>query len=490
MKFRIILILSICIFAARVSAGGYIVITSTVESTKTIEFFTERVPPPEGYRYITDLKTPKRIDAKIIITSKSDFSGKKNRYLTSFYRVPVFRLRDNISDISIEEARELASHPESDSKLVFLEDGMPPGWKAVSVGGKYPFQKDYPLTVRLYASIETKDRSVAKWFERIPLPFGRQDRIVWLSFVGDIMLARGVDSLLLDESGGLKMVFGGTIGILRNTDITMGNLECVASLKGEKIKKSYTFHFNPKALIQLKEAGFDYLSLTNNHVFDYGIAAFEDSLNNMKKAGIGFSGAGKNIIEASKPWTTNVGGNRIAVFSVGAYPAERTGFSGKDYRAGKGKPGIIWADSYFMKLLSKETSKRQLDIVMVHGGVEWTSKPTASEKRLYRRFVDLGADLVIGTHPHFIQGMEHHGKGIIAYSLGNFIFPGMEDTGYGDKSIILRIGIYRNMVIYVETLPVVLKGRGVRLSPLSDGKNRILDRFYQLTSQLESGKAY
>jgi poly-gamma-glutamate synthesis protein (capsule biosynthesis protein) len=139
------------------------------------------------------------------------------------------------------------------------------------------------------------------------------------------------------------------------------------------------------------------------------------------------------------------------------------GFDGRrTARATAARPGILWLDDESLAAAARQFGPDTFDVAMVHGGEEWTSAPTPGQQRLYRRLIEAGADLVIGSHPHVLQGMEAMGGGLIAWSLGNFLFPGMDGTKGGEDSAILRLGVYRGAIRYVQSYPVRLKGGTVR----------------------------
>ena len=102
---------------------------------------------------------------------------------------------------------------------------------------------------------------------------------------------------------------------------------------------------------------------------------------------------------------------------------------------------------------------------MVHGGQEWTRQPTGRQRELYGMLLRAGADVVIGSHSHVLQEVQAVGGGLAAWSLGNFLFPGMEGTPGGEDSAILRLGVFGGAVRYVQLVPVRLKGTAVRLAP-------------------------
>jgi poly-gamma-glutamate synthesis protein (capsule biosynthesis protein) len=279
------------------------------------------------------------------------------------------------------------------------------------------------------------------------------------------MPARGVDSQLMAQ-GGLERVFGDTLPLLAGSDLVLGNLEGAATRRGEKASKSFTFRFEPAALGSLARAGFSYLSLTNNHTFDYGDQGFIDSLAALSAAGIATSGAGLDEEQAWKTADLAAGDTPVRIISFGAYPVDRTGFDGRrTARAGRAKPGILWLDEQGIARAAALFSPGTLDVVMIHGGEEWTRLPTVRQRELYGGLLHAGADVVIGSHSHVLQPVEAVGGGLAAWSLGNFLFPGMEGTPGGEDSAILRLGVFAGAVRYVQLVPVRLKGTTVRLTP-------------------------
>ena len=182
---------------------------------------------------------------------------------------------------------------------------------------------------------------------RFPAGCGRapgEKPVAWIAAVGDVMPARGVDVLLAGQNG-LERVFGDTLPLLPGADQVLANLEGAATRRGEKASKSFTFRFDPAVLGSLARAGFSYLSLTNNHTFDYGEQGFLDTLAALAASGIATSGAGRDEEQAWKPAQLEAGDTRVRILSFGAYPVDRTGFDGRrTARAGQAKPGILWLD--------------------------------------------------------------------------------------------------------------------------------------------------
>jgi poly-gamma-glutamate synthesis protein (capsule biosynthesis protein) len=367
--------------------------------------------------------------------------------------------------------------------------------KALRVDGLFPGEPGYPVMRETVLRLKTpifgtrgaaggrENRRIRKavddlvnWMEGLPGP-PVPEKIVRIGAVGDIMPGRGVDAVLLGSVKGVEKIFGTVLPVMREQDLLLGNIEGVLTRRTVKTPKAYNFRFPPEILGPLKEAGFGYLSPANNHIYDYGEEGLLDTLDAMAAAGMPASGIGRDWEAAARPWEGRVGPLSVRIMSLGAYPREWSGFDGRTAAAGKDKPGILWADEAALGAMKTYFSPESFDIVMVHGGEEWRNTPSREQIALYRSFVDAGADAVFGSHPHVLQAAELYGGGFIAYSLGNFVFPGMDETEYGEESLILNLGIYKGRVRYVEFHPVRIDGRFLAL----DTTEKIIRRFTALT---------
>jgi len=254
-------------------------------------------------------------------------------------------------------------------------------------------------------------------------PFSKKINFVTLFFVGDIMLDRGVE-LEIKKNGNsdFKFPFLKISKDLKEADILFGNLEGPISDKGQKVGSIYSFRMNPKSIEGLLFAGFDILSVANNHMFDYSRVAMEDTFSRLEKAGIDYVGGGFNETEAYAPKIMEVNG------STGS-PQVKIAFLafanlGSPYWEAQGeRSGMALLDKDKLEK-SIKNAKNQADLIVVsmHFGDEYKASPTPEQKELARLAVDSGANLVIGHHPHVIQPVEKYQEGYIAYSLGNFIF--------------------------------------------------------------------
>ncbi len=244
-----------------------------------------------------------------------------------------------------------------------------------------------------------------------------EEKEITIMLVGDIMLDRGV-RFMIDEHGAedFRFPFLRIADYLKGADIVFGNLESVISDKGTMVGSIYSFRAVPKAIEGLIYAGFDVVSVANNHIFDYGREAMEDSFLRLREAGIDFVGGGFNEKEAYDPVIKEIENTKIAFLAYTNL--------GSPHWAAKGEnSGIAWLEEERIKEDVKE-AKKQADLIIVslHYGDEYQLKPNPFQISISRVAIDAGADLVAGHHSHVIQPVEKYNQGHIAYSLGNFIF--------------------------------------------------------------------
>ncbi len=233
--------------------------------------------------------------------------------------------------------------------------------------------------------------------------------------VGDVMLNRGVEHMIEKEgSGNFKFPFWKIADYLNKADIVFGNLESPISDKGEKVGSIYSFRAEPEAIDGLTFAGFDVMSVANNHAFDYGWAALKDTLERLKEAGIDYVGIDSPVVKEIK-------GTKIAFL---AYT-----------NSGLASWGIGWADWNNLEEIKKQVqeTKEKADILIVslHAGEEYQEKPNQFQVDLSKMAVEAGTDLVVGHHAHVIQPCEKYGGGFICYGLGNFVF----DQGFSEETM-------------------------------------------------------
>lgn len=278
---------------------------------------------------------------------------------------------------------------------------------------------------------------------------------VVVNAVGDIMLAGSGEKTY--RKHGYDYPFGATKEILKQGDILLGNLEAPITESGSEFTdKRFRFKTSLETAAALKSAGFTHLSLANNHILDFGAEGLRQTLDILDKSGIIHSGAGADISAARKAGITSVKGLKIASLSYSlTYPEEF--FAGTD-RAGTapGYTQLFTADI--------EQAKKSADCVIVsfHWGGEGLDKPKPYQMTAAHRAVEAGADIVIGHHPHVLQGVEHYGNGVIFYSLGNFTFGSISKSS--SSSMIARI-TFDGGIKEVEIIPLNVLNSEVNFQP-------------------------
>jgi poly-gamma-glutamate synthesis protein (capsule biosynthesis protein) len=292
--------------------------------------------------------------------------------------------------------------------------------------------------------------------KRIILPTQAPTYRVSIMAVGDIMLGRTIGDLILDE--GYQTPFIYTAETLSKADITIGNLECPISNRGEAVQKKYFFRAPVDAAKSLSFAGFDILSLGNNHSLDYGPDALSDTLSLLDSEDIHTIGAGMDEKEAYEPVFTSVNGIRLAFLSFVDVPT--TDFDYLTWEARPHQPGIAWAHKNKVKQGVK-LAKKEADIVivMVHNGFEFWQKVSDKQQEIAKLAIDNGASLVIGSHPHVLQRIETYKNGLIAYSMGNFVFDNfLFPPNY---SAILSVELSPQGIESYELIDVVVSLEGI-----------------------------
>lgn len=242
---------------------------------------------------------------------------------------------------------------------------------------------------------------------------------VTLLFGGDVLLSNHVLNAYENAGGIHGVVDEGYRGIIQGADFFMVNEEFPFSSRGVQAEdKQFTFRLEPERVTLFQEMGIDAVTLANNHALDFGVDALLDTCDTLDAAGILHTGAGANLSEARKPVKLELQGQQIAIIGATRVIPE------SGWAAGKNHPGML--SSYDATALLEEVRTQKQDgnfvIVYVHWGVEKDEKPQEYQRTLGQQYIDAGADLVIGSHPHVLQGIEYYKGKPIVYSLGNFVF--------------------------------------------------------------------
>ncbi|OGD33991.1 hypothetical protein A2988_00700 [Candidatus Azambacteria bacterium RIFCSPLOWO2_01_FULL_46_25] len=279
-----------------------------------------------------------------------------------------------------------------------------------------------------------------------PAPEPEQKQTATLLFVGDIMLSRNIGKIMAERDD-WRYPFLRVADTLASADLTFGNLEGPISSRGVKQGSIYSFRADPRSAEGLAHAGFDVVSLANNHMWDYGKEAFLDTLDALTDADISYAGGGADFKAAHWPAVWEHNGMKVAFLAY-------TNLIPISFTKEGSQPATAFIDVAQMTA-DIQSAKAQADVVVAsfHWGEEYKTAHNAEQERIAKTAIDAGALLVIGHHPHVPQEVERYNGGVIAYSLGNFVFDQnfSQDTRTG---LALRVTIAEGAVESVEEMPV------------------------------------
>ncbi len=272
-------------------------------------------------------------------------------------------------------------------------------------------------------------------------------REVTLYAVGDVMLGRYIAKVMAVQ--GSNYPFKEICSTLQRGDVVFGNLEAIISsedLLPLYPQKPYNFHASKNAVQALKQAGFQVLSLANNHAMDYGTAPLRQTKKLLSGADIATMGAGDDIHEARQPAIVTKKGLRFGFLGYGIA-------HDRSVYAGRNRSGIAPVKIEDI-LADVQNLRNRVDVlaVSIHWGIEYENTPTLEQRKDAHRIIDSGADIIIGHHPHVMQGVEVYKGKVIAYSLGNFVF---DQKGNGtDRSFILGLRYRDKKLFSIEIVPI------------------------------------
>lgn len=254
--------------------------------------------------------------------------------------------------------------------------------------------------------------------EERPEPKPEEPGSVLLAFAGDVMFS---DPFLAsyDKSGISAIADSEMLERMQNADLFVINEEFPFSLRGEAMEdKQFTFRADPKYVEIFQKMGVDIATVANNHALDFGRDAFLDTLDTLKSAGITCIGGGYHLSEASAPAVQTIKGQTFAIFGATRVSPSATWY------ASDSQAGLF--QTYDATLLNQKIAEAHAEydhvIVFVHWGIEKNETPEDYQRSLAKGYIDAGADLVVGCHPHVLQGFEYYNGVPIVYSLGNYLF--------------------------------------------------------------------
>ena len=304
--------------------------------------------------------------------------------------------------------------------------------------------------------------------------------VTTLTVVGDIMLGREVGDRGADV-GDPSYALRPMAKRLASADITVGNLESTLSDDGAPTQGGDSFHADPLVWTGLRDAGFDALGLANNHLGDYGERALVQTVHRLRSHGLATFGGGRDLAQAREPVVVTRHGIRFGFLGFNAI--------GETPEAGPAQPGALSIsmpprtgplDTAELDRVLDDVRRLadRVDVVTVvpHWGTQYTHRPEPIQGRVARALVGAGADLVVGGHPHWVQGASMIGDALLVNSLGNFVFD--MDTPETNDGVMLEATFWGDRLVATDFVPYRIGiDRAPRLVPWSRASS-ILEPFW------------
>lgn len=268
---------------------------------------------------------------------------------------------------------------------------------------------------------------------------------------------------------------------LERADYASINLETPVfdSAPSEAAPKSVTFFSAPATLDALEWAGVDYVALGNNHVYDFLEPGLDVTMAHLRASALDFSGAGKNEEDALQAVQFSRGEHAYDFLSYVGWPA---GPPTQTAELDKGGAALGTTEN-LISTTRASADRAGIPVLQFHGGLEYVEEPTLAVETKLKQAVDEGAALVIGHHPHVVQGLELYQGKLIAWSLGNFLF---DQYFYSAQSAgLLYVWMDGDDFYHAEAVPIYIKGHHPTpaIGPMRNSINR---RLFDLSAKRDT----
>ena len=295
-------------------------------------------------------------------------------------------------------------------------------------------------------SVSSFDWAKGSWSDR-----SAGNAEVRLCIAGDWAPIRAFQKLLEDTP---DAAYGNLLPLIQAADLSVVNLEAPLSDLGEPACKSGTvFKGKCKHVSGLSVVPFDVVTLANNHIFDYGLDAFKQTLATLGQNHIRYTGAGMSEEDATRPLVVEINQIKIGIVNFS---------EGEDLTAADNGPGVMgWDLTRVIRTVKR--LKKNVDFVLVisHCGIEYIPFPPPYVANAFKQIARAGADLVIGHHPHVPQGISFYDHTPICYSLGNFIFYQDTNLNYRKLGYLVLVGLRKGALVSIELVPYRIHPKGV-----------------------------
>ena len=294
-----------------------------------------------------------------------------------------------------------------------------------------------------------------------------------LIFAGDVLFNNWFTANY-DKGGIEKVVEPVLLKQLQEADIFMVNNEFPFSNRGTAMEdKQYTFRCDPKYVTALQEMGVDIVTLANNHALDFGREALSDTFTTLDNAGIKYAGAGETAERAYELQVIEKNGKKFGFLAASRVVPVA------DWKVEIEAPGMLTAydDTKLVQLIEEAKNSCDFLSVYLHWGIERDIYPQDYQTKIAKDCVEAGADVIIGAHPHCLQGITYIEGKPVFYSLGNFVF------GYNiDQTMALKVLVGENGEVSYQIIPAYASGATTQLM---DEKNAA--DLYQYMMDISTG---
>lgn len=305
---------------------------------------------------------------------------------------------------------------------------------------------------------------------------------ITIAFAGDILLA---DNLYASyQANGVAGFLSETVSNqLKNADLTFINQEFPFSNRGTpEPNKEYTYCVAPERVQVFLDMGVDVVSISNNHILDYGQDALVDTFSVLENAGIDYVGAGSDLDRAKQLIIKEVNGKKIGFLAASRVVPSESWYARNATDTHAARPGVFTAydDTAMCEEITKAKQICDFVVVYAHWGIERQETAAQYQRTMAHRFVDAGADLIVGSHPHVMQGVEFYKDVPIVYSLGNFLF-----SNYYSRTTVLTCTIQNDNTCSIEFLPC-----GSQTYYTSELSESGIPGFYDFLNQVSFGVTF
>ena len=280
-----------------------------------------------------------------------------------------------------------------------------------------------------------------------------------MKIAGDIIIGRTVYEQEMRRND-YTSSFALVRDYLQNADYTVADAEWTAADGIPHPLAGMSFSSPAKSLEGLSYAGIDAVSLANNHSMNGGVSAFEQMLDSLVARKIGYFGAGRNYNQAHEPYIADVKGVRVAFLGYTSIPGNfEAGANSTGNAFIKISPWYTFSDADVAQMENDiKAAKTKADVVIpyFHWSQEYVHEPNEQMRQVAHRAVDAGATMVVGSHPHWVQGIEWYKNTLIAYSLGNFVFD-QEQSLKTKQGVVLSTEFSGNRLVKADLVPVQIE---------------------------------